>query len=111
MYTLLDAVLKESEKQLIMPWHKRKPRTKLLAHIKGVDPDCDKDVPTALGINMLKVLKTFKEVGYEYMVMPDHVPAISGPEPRRVGFAYAYGYIHAADHPIGTKRKKTYNRC
>ena len=56
MYTLLDAVLKESEKQLIMPWHKRKPRTKLLAHIKGVDPDCDKDVPTALGINMLKVL-------------------------------------------------------
>lgn len=47
-------------------------------------------------INMLKVLKTFKEVGYEYMVMPDHVPALSGPEPRRVGFAYTYGYIHAA---------------
>lgn len=43
-----------------MPWHKRKPRTKLAGHVKGVDPDCNKelqvDVPTALGINMLKVL-------------------------------------------------------
>ena len=47
-------------------------------------------------VNMIKVLRTFKEVGYEYMIMPDHVPQISGPEPRKVGFAYTYGYIQAA---------------
>ena len=44
---------------------------------------------------MLKALRTFKEVGYEYMIMPDHVPGLSGEEPGQVGFAYTYGYIHA----------------
>ena len=30
------------------------------------------------------------------MIMPDHVPKLSGPAAREVGFAYTYGYIHAA---------------
>ena len=47
-------------------------------------------------VNMIRALKVYKEVGYEYMIMPDHVPGISGPEPGKVGFAYAFGYIHAA---------------
>ena len=47
-------------------------------------------------IDMMKALKVYKEVGYEYMIMPDHVPKMSGPAAREVGFAYAYGYIHAA---------------
>jgi len=46
-------------------------------------------------VNMLKALRTFKKVGYEYMIMPDHVPGISGPEAGRVGFAFTYGYINA----------------
>ena len=47
-------------------------------------------------VNMIRALKVYKEVGYEYMIMPDHVPGISGPEPGKVGFAYTFGYIHAA---------------
>ena len=47
-------------------------------------------------VDMLEVLRTLKEVDYPYMIMPDHVPQISGPEARRVAFAYTYGYIHAA---------------
>ena len=47
-------------------------------------------------INMIKAMKVYKEIGYEYMIMPDHVPGIGGPEPGKVGFAYTYGYIHAA---------------
>ena len=47
-------------------------------------------------IDMLRALRVYKEVGYEYMIMPDHVPQISGPAAREVGFAYTYGYIHAA---------------
>ena len=47
-------------------------------------------------VDMLEVLRTLKEVNYPYMIMPDHVPQISGPEARRVAFAYTYGYIHAA---------------
>ena len=29
-------------------------------------------------VDMLRALRTFNEVGYEYMIMPDHVPGISG---------------------------------
>ena len=47
-------------------------------------------------INMIRALQVYKEVGYEYMIMPDHVPGIDGPEPRKVAFAYTFGYIHAA---------------
>lgn len=47
-------------------------------------------------INMIQALKVYKDVGYEYMIMPDHVPGIGGPEARKVGFAYTFGYIHAA---------------
>ena len=47
-------------------------------------------------INMIRALKVYKEIGYEYMIMPDHVPGIGGPEPGKVGFAYTFGYIHAA---------------
>ena len=46
-------------------------------------------------IDMLKALRVYKEVGYEYMIMPDHVPGISGAESAQVGFAFTYGYIHA----------------
>ena len=47
-------------------------------------------------VNMIRALKVYKKVGYEYMIMPDHVPQIAGPNPREVGFAYSFGYIHAA---------------
>ena len=46
-------------------------------------------------INMIRALKVYKDVGYEYMIMPDHVPGISGADPAQVGFAFTYGYIHA----------------
>ena len=47
-------------------------------------------------IHMIRALKVYKDVGYKYMIMPDHVPGIGGPDPGKVGFAYTYGYIHAA---------------
>ena len=47
-------------------------------------------------INMIRALKVYKEVGYEYMIMPDHVPGIGGPEAGKVGFAFCFGFIHAA---------------
>lgn len=47
-------------------------------------------------VNMIEAMRVLKEVDYPYMIMPDHVPGMSGPEPGRVGFAYVFGYIHAA---------------
>ncbi len=44
-------------------------------------------------MNMWQALKTYAEVGYKYMIMPDHVPQVSGRDPQGVGFAFCFGYI------------------
>jgi mannonate dehydratase len=46
-------------------------------------------------VDMLKALRVYKEVGYDGMLMPDHVPTIAGDEGRRQAFAYTFGYIKA----------------
>jgi mannonate dehydratase len=46
-------------------------------------------------INFLKAIRVYKEVGYDGMLMPDHVPRIEGDEGGRQAFAYAFGYIRA----------------
>ena len=44
-------------------------------------------------IDMHKVMNVYKEIGYPYMIMPDHVPHMSGQNEQMVGFAYTFGYI------------------
>jgi len=44
-------------------------------------------------LNMPQVLRTLHEVGYEYMVMPDHVPHHPDDPSGHQAFAFAYGYI------------------
>ncbi len=46
-------------------------------------------------MDMLRTIKVYAEVGYKYMVMPDHVPKISGRDPVMTAFAFTYGYIAA----------------
>jgi mannonate dehydratase len=46
-------------------------------------------------MDMLESIKIYAEVGYRYMVMPDHVPQISGRDPVMTAFAFTYGYIAA----------------
>ncbi len=64
-------------------------------NIRGGFRDFVEVFPDEGDVNMLRALRTFKEVGYEYMIMPDHVPGVSGEEPAQVAFSYTYGYIHA----------------
>ena len=40
-------------------------------------------------------LRVLHEVGYQYMIMPDHVPTMVGEAPVHVGFAFCFGYIRA----------------
>jgi len=49
-------------------------------------PDCG-------DVDMLAALKVYKEVGYDGMLMPDHVPVIQGDPGGKQAFAFAYGYI------------------
>lgn len=46
-------------------------------------------------VDMLKAMRVYKEVGFDGMMMPDHVPAISGDAGGVQAFAFAFGYIKA----------------
>jgi mannonate dehydratase len=45
-------------------------------------------------VDMLKAMRVYKEVGFDGMMMPDHVPTVEGVD-RNQGFAFAFGYIKA----------------
>ena len=46
-------------------------------------------------VDMLKALRVYQEVGYDGMLMPDHVPTIAGDADHAQAFAYTFGYIKA----------------
>ena len=46
-------------------------------------------------VDMLKAARVYKEVGYDGVLMPDHVPHVDGDENQMQGFAFAIGYIKA----------------
>jgi mannonate dehydratase len=46
-------------------------------------------------VDMLKAMRVYKEVGYDGMMMPDHVPHVEGDDDQSQGFAFAFGYIKA----------------
>ncbi len=52
-------------------------------------------------MDMVRSLAVYKEVGYQYMVMPDHVPEIDGRDPSGTAFAYCYGYIRGVMQALG----------
>ncbi|TCV72210.1 D-mannonate dehydratase [Neorhizobium sp. R1-B] len=57
-------------------------------------------------MDMVRSLKVYQEVGYRYMVMPDHVPRIDGRDPTGVAFAFCYGYIAALLEAFGADTTK-----
>jgi len=46
-------------------------------------------------VDMLQAMRVYKEVGYDGMIMPDHVPQVDGDAGQVQGFAFAFGYIKA----------------
>ncbi|HMT43608.1 MAG TPA: mannonate dehydratase [Chakrabartia sp.] len=45
-------------------------------------------------VDMFRAMQTYHEVGYDGMLMPDHVPDVPGkPESHDQSFAFAYGHI------------------
>ena len=46
-------------------------------------------------VDMLKAMRVYRDVGYDGMMMPDHVPDIEGDANDLQGFAFAFGYIKA----------------
>ncbi len=52
-------------------------------------------------MDMARSLAVYREVGYQYMIMPDHVPEIDGRDPSGTAFAFCYGYIRGVMDQLG----------
>ena len=64
-------------------------------NIKGGFLDFQETLPDNGDVNFLRAIRTYKEVGYDGMLMPDHVPKIDGDAGGKQAFAYCFGYIQA----------------
>jgi mannonate dehydratase len=70
-------------------------------NIKGRFLDFQETFPDDGDIDMIRAMQVYKEVGYDGMMMPDHVPKIAGDAGGRQAFAYAFGYIRALIQMVG----------
>jgi mannonate dehydratase len=64
-------------------------------NIKGGFLNFKETFPDDGDVDMMRAIKTYKEVGYDGMLMPDHVPKIVGDDAGKQAFAFAFGYIQA----------------
>jgi len=71
-----------------------------LRNIKGGFNDFQEVYPDNGDMDFGEILVALKEVGYDGMVMPDHIPHHKDPAAYLQGHAYAFGYINALMHAI-----------
>jgi mannonate dehydratase len=64
-------------------------------NIRGHRDDFIEVYPDEGDVDFVKAIQVYKEVGYKYMLMPDHVPQAPGDPNGLQSFAYCYGYIKA----------------
>jgi mannonate dehydratase len=64
-------------------------------NIRGRRNDFVEVFPDEGDIDLVKCLQVYREVGYPYMLMPDHVPQAPGDPGGLQSFAFCYGYIRA----------------
>jgi mannonate dehydratase len=62
-------------------------------NIRGHRDDFVEVYPDEGDVDFVKALRVYHEVGYEYMLMPDHVPAAKSDPADLQSFAFCYGYI------------------
>jgi mannonate dehydratase len=64
-------------------------------NIKGRFLSFQETFPDDGDVDMIRAMRVYKEVGYDGMIMPDHVPHIEGDTGSAQAFAFAIGYIQA----------------
>jgi mannonate dehydratase len=70
-------------------------------NIRGHRDDFIEVYPDEGDIDFVKAIQVYREVGYPYLLMPDHVPQAPGDPNGLQSFAYCYGYIRALLQSIG----------
>jgi mannonate dehydratase len=64
-------------------------------NIRGHRNDFIEVYPDEGDIDFVKAIKVYKDVGYPYLLMPDHVPVAPNDPGGLQSFAFCYGYIKA----------------
>jgi mannonate dehydratase len=64
-------------------------------NIRGHRDDFVEVYPDEGDVDFVKAIRVYKEVGYPYMMMPDHVPEAMDDPGGLQSFAFCYGYIRA----------------
>jgi mannonate dehydratase len=72
-------------------------------NIKGGYLNFQETFPDDGDVDMIRALRVYKEVGYDGMIMPDHVPRIEGDTGGAQAFAFAFGYIQALIQAVNSE--------
>ncbi len=64
-------------------------------NIAGGFLDFRETFPDDGSVDMPRALRTYREVGFAGMVMPDHVPEVAGDADKSRAFSFCFGYIQA----------------
>jgi len=64
-------------------------------NIRGRRDDFQEVYPDEGDVDFVQALKVYREVGYPYLLMPDHVPQAPSDPNGLQSFAFCYGYIRA----------------
>ena len=64
-------------------------------NIRGHRDEFVEVFPDEGDVDFVKAIQVYKEVGYSYLLMPDHVPQAPGDPGGLQSFAFCYGYIRA----------------
>ncbi len=62
-------------------------------NIRGHRNDFVEVFPDEGDVDFVKAIRTYRDVGYQYMLMPDHVPVAKNDPDSLQSFAFCYGYI------------------
>ena len=62
-------------------------------NIRGSRDNFTEVFPDEGDVDFVKAIKVYKEIGYPYMLMPDHVPLAEADPGSLQSFAFCYGYI------------------
>ena len=84
---IFDVIKYFGEKKKIFNVHFR--------NIRGKRDDFQETYPDEGDIDFVKAMKLYRDLGYDGMMMPDHVPQHSEDRGGSQGFAFAYGHIRA----------------
>jgi mannonate dehydratase len=70
-------------------------------NIKGGFLNFQETLPDAGDVDFVKIVRVYREVGYDGLLMPDHVPKIEGDAGSVQAFAFCFGYISALIQAVG----------